>query len=276
MQGAAGAITNVTGASNVSGVTTLTAGSNTVGPGVFSVDSVFGAGIAIWDDIDFQEITISPGAQSVLENNPLTLSGSSAPSTATNHSSTTTVTLSVSSGVINLGSPGSVTISGGADGSSTVTFFGSPTAVNTAMNGLVYTPNLNFTGSDTLVFTASGGGIGDTDNIGITVTPGVRSISVTKTANDTTDVALGQVITYTYVVTNDGDQVISNISLSESHNGSGPLPTPNGETLTADNTPTGDSSDAVSNGSWDTLGPGDEITFTATYTVTQSDIDTLQ
>lgn len=276
VQGAAGAITNVTGASNVSGVTTLTAGSNTVGPGVFSVDSVFGAGIAIWDDIDFQEITISPGAQSVLENNPLTLSGSSAPSTATNHSSTTTVTLSVSSGVINLGSPGSVTISGGADGSSTVTFFGSPTAVNTAMNGLVYTPNLNFTGSDTLVFTASGGGIGDTDNIGITVTPGVRSISVTKTANDTTDVALGQVITYTYVVTNDGDQVISNISLSESHNGSGPLPTPNGETLTADNTPTGDSSDAVSNGSWDTLGPGDEITFTATYTVTQSDIDTLQ
>ena len=39
---------------------------------------------------------------------------------------------------------------------------------------------------------------------------------------------------------------------------------------------TGDSTDAAVNGSWDSLAPGDQVTFTANYTVTQNDIDTLQ
>lgn len=51
---------------------------------------------------------------------------------------------------------------------------------------------------------------------------------------------------------------------------------PTNETLTSDNGFANDSSDAGVNGSWDTLAPGDEITFTATYLVTQSDVDTLQ
>ena len=276
VQNVGGVVTNATGATNLSGIITLPAGSNTIGPGVFSQDSQLGAGIAVWDNIEFQEITQSPGSQSTLENNPLTLSGVNAPQTATNSTSTTTVTLSVTNGVINLGSPGFVTITGGADGSSSVTFTGTPAAINTAMDGLIYTPNLNFVGGDTLVYAASGGGISDTDNIPITVTAGTRTISVTKLANDDTDVSVGQVITYTYRVTNTGDQVISNITLSDSHNGSGPAPTPSGETLDIDNAPLGDSSDASVNGSWDVLAPGDEVIFTATYVVTQSDIDTLQ
>lgn len=114
-QNAAGAVTNATGATSLSGVTTLLAGSNTIGPGVFAQDSQLGAGIAVWDNIDFQEITQSPVAQSTLENNALTLSGINAPATATNPATGTiiTVTLSVTSGIINLGSPGSVTITGG-------------------------------------------------------------------------------------------------------------------------------------------------------------------
>ena len=144
------------------------------------------------------------------------------------------------------------------------------------MDGLVYTPNLNFSGADTLVYTATSGGITDTDNIGITVTPGVRSIDVTKTADNTVNVAAGQPVVYTYVVTNDGDQVLTNVSLSESHGGSGLPPVPGSETLTADNGVVGDSTDAASNGVWDTLGPGDEITFTGSYVVTQNDVDTLQ
>lgn len=276
VQGAAGAITNATGVTNVSGVTTLAAGSNTIGPGVFSQDSILGVGIAVWDDIDFQELTRSPGPQNVLENGVLALSGVDALSTATNQSATVTVTLSVVSGIINLGSPGSVTISGGADGTGTVTFSGSPANINTAMNGITYTPNLNFNGADTLVYSASGGGISDADNIPITVTPGVRSLSVTKTADDTTDVIVGQIITYTYVVTNDGDQVLTNVSLSDAHGGSGVAPVPGSETLTTDNGVVGDSADAIANGIWDTLGPGDVVTFTATYTVTQNDVDTLQ
>ena len=276
VQNAPGVITNGTGAANISGVTTLAAGANTIGPGVFSVDSIFGAGVAVWDDIDFQELTISPAAQNVLENYTLTLAGANALSTATNQSATVTVNLSVTNGIINLGSPGSVTITAGADGTSTVTFTGSPANVNTAMDGLVYTPNLNFSGADTLVYRASGGGVVDTDNIPITVTPGVRSVSITKVADDTTDVTVGQVLTYTYEVTNDGDQILSNISLSDAHGGSGAAPNPGSETLTADNGTIGDSVDAVVNGVWDTLGPGDVVTFTATYTVTQNDVDTLQ
>ena len=269
-------INNDNQVAGISGSTTLAAGARTIGFGVRTVDSGFGPGIAIWDDIAFQDITLSPGAQTTLENNPVTLSGANSPQTATNTTDIITVTLSAANGTVNLGSPGSVTITGGADGSSTVTFTGSPTNINTAMDGLVYTPNTGFSGSDTLVYTASGGGISDTDNIPINVTPGTRTMSVTKTADDVTNVTLGQTITYTYRVTNIGNQIISNVTLSDAHGGSGPAPVPTGETLSNDSLPIGDSVDAGVNASWDTLAPGDEITFTATYVVTQNDIDTLQ
>ncbi len=107
------------------------------------------------------------------------------------------------------------------------------------------------------------------------IVPGNPSLSVLKNADDTTDVALGQLITYTYVVTNTGNQFLTNVSLSDVHNGSGPAPS--NENLTADNDVLGDSSDGTPNdGTWDSLAPGDEVTFTGTYTVTQNDIDTLQ
>ena len=151
------------------------------------------------------------------------------------------------------------------------------------MNGLVYTPNTGFDGADTLVFTATGSGLTDTDNIGITVTPVNPSLSVTKVASapgfasgNIQNAPVGTVITYTYVVTNDGDQPISNVVLSDSHGGSGAAPIPGGEVLTADNGTLGDSSDTTVNGSWDLLAVGDEVTFTATYVVTQQDVDTLQ
>lgn len=273
-QNAAGAITNATGATNLSGSRALAAGSNTIGVGVFSQDSQLGPGIAIWDDIEFQEVTQSPGGQTTLENNPLTLSGVNAPATATNTTATISITLSVTSGILNLGSPGSVSATG--DGTSTITFTDTPANINAAMDGLIYTPNLNFSGLDTLVYTASGGGITDTDNIPINVTLGTRTMSVTKEANFTTNVVVGQAITYTYRVTNTGDQVISNVTLSDAHGGSGPAPVPGGETLSNDSLPAGDSSDSALDSSWDTLAPGDEVTFTGNYIVTQSDIDTLQ
>ncbi len=101
-------------------------------------------------------------------------------------------------------------------------------------------------------------------------------LEVTKTADDTTDLLLGQVITYTYDVENTGNQTITNVSLADAHNGSGPTPIPTNETLTTDNPPLGDSTDGGTNETWDTIAPGDIVTFTATYTVTQSDVDSLQ
>lgn len=103
------------------------------------------------------------------------------------------------------------------------------------------------------------------------------AMAVSKTADDDTDAVAGQVITYTYVVTNTGGKTLTNISLSESHNGSGPPPVPGGEFLSSDvGTPADSSDGAPGDGIWSVLAPGDSITMTATYTVTQSDVDTLQ
>lgn len=109
-----------------------------------------------------------------------------------------------------------------------------------------------------------------------TIVPANPSMTVTKNADNDTNVPAGVSITYTYVVTNSGNQFLSNITLADAHNGSGPAPVPTNETLSADNGIINDSTDAGIDGSWDSLAPGDEVTFTATYAVTQGDVDTLQ
>ena len=101
-------------------------------------------------------------------------------------------------------------------------------------------------------------------------------ILVTKVADKTVNVVAGDIITYTYTVTNDGNVTVQNLTLGDVHNAIGPAPVPGTETLT-DNPPLGNSSDTTANdGVWSSLAPGDTITFTATYTVQQSDVDNLQ
>lgn len=116
-----------------------------------------------------------------------------------------------------------------------------------------------------------------TSNVTMTTITTNPSLTVSKFADDTTNVPAGQLVTYNYVVANNGNQVLTNITLSDVHNGSGPTPLPANETLSLDGGLSGGSSDGTANnGVWDTLAPGDEVTFTATYLVTQNDIDTLQ
>jgi len=95
---------------------------------------------------------------------------------------------------------------------------------------------------------------------------------------DNANVQAGDIITYTYTVTNNGTTTLTNINLVDNVTaGSGTAPTPANETLQNDNGTSGDSVDGtVDDGNWDTLGVGDVITFTGTYTVTQDDVDTLQ
>ncbi len=502
------------GAGPITYFTLLPVGAQTIQFGVFSRDSIFGPGIATYDNVAFQELTQSPGAQVTPEDVNLALTTT----VPTNMGTTNTVvTLTVTNGNIQLATTAGITITAGADNSPTVTFNGTPAAVNAAMNTLTYVPTPDFNGASTLTFTATAGAINDTDVIPITVTPvpdydfavtkvvdtanitglpatlgytitvtntgdtgmtgvnpvdtlvqdgtptsitlsgptgdggtigtldvgevwtytgshvvtqaqidngndlvngvvvtttemgatsrnasatttitataamtiskvpdvasvsnvgdvitytitltntGATTISgllvadpllsglscvpgaganpsdmapgavttctgtyttvvadfdgngggdgdidntatvtgtgaggsgainendsaavtlninadltVTKTADDTTDVILGQLITYTYTVENTGNQTITNVSLSDAHNGSGPAPVPTNETLTTDVAPLLDSTDGGINGTWDTIAPGDIVTFTATYTVTQNDLDTLQ
>jgi len=109
----------------------------------------------------------------------------------------------------------------------------------------------------------------------ITVIPSSPSLAMTKVAGAPGPYQAGDVVTYTYTVTNDGDTIIRDIAINDTHNGSGPAPSPANELLSADNGTAGDSTDAAPDGSWDILAPGDVITFTGTYTVTQMDVDTL-
>ena len=98
-----------------------------------------------------------------------------------------------------------------------------------------------------------------------------------KTASPTTNVKAGDVITYTYVVTNTGNVPVTAISLNDVHNASGAAPVPAFQSLTntSGNSVNGQPGDSDPN-VIDVLAPCDKATFKATYTVTQSDADTLQ
>lgn len=126
------------------------------------------------------------------------------------------------------------------------------------------------------VTTDQTGATAQTNSATTTIIPN-NSITVTKTASSDTNVPAGVTVTYKYIVTNTGNQTVSNIDLIDVHNGAGATPIPQNETQITDAGTIGDSNDTVANnGIWDNLGPGDQIQFTADYVVTQSDVDTLQ
>ena len=143
-------------------------------------------------------------------------------------------------------------------------------------------------------FDGNGGGDGDIDNsagaagtVGGQPTSAIAAASVilnlnpqltiVKTANTPGPAVVNDVITYTYTVTNTGNLTINDVSIADVHNGYGTLPVPTGETLTSDVSPSGNSTDVTpNNGTWSVLASGDEVTFTAPYTVVQQDVDYLQ
>jgi uncharacterized repeat protein (TIGR01451 family) len=100
----------------------------------------------------------------------------------------------------------------------------------------------------------------------------VPKLVVTKTASQTVNVAAGASITYTYRVKNDGTVPITNVTIHDTHKGVLDVLTPNFTQWIIN------ASNASSNvGNTITmLAPGDEAEFTATYVVTQNDVDTLQ
>ena len=95
------------------------------------------------------------------------------------------------------------------------------------------------------------------------------AMTLTKAADDNTDRAFGETIIYTYTATNTGDVNIADVTVSDVHNGTGPLSAITIDTLT--NT-SGNSSDDAADNDIDILAPGDSVTFEATYIVTAADI----
>jgi large repetitive protein len=119
--------------------------------------------------------------------------------------------------------------------------------------------------------------VSNTVTVNVQVSPAAPALQISKVATPDTNVPAGTVVTYTYTVLNAGNQVLTNIALTDVHNGSGAAPLPRNELLTSDTGAPNDSSDAASNdGVWSVLAPGDVITLTATYTITQTDVDQRQ
>lgn len=107
----------------------------------------------------------------------------------------------------------------------------------------------------------------DTRNVQLDVQP---SLQISKVADDDTDVVAGQTVTYTYTVTNNGNVPITNITLSDEHKGVVGALTPAFQSFTT-NTGSTNTGNTIT-----VLQPGDVAVYTATYTVTQDDVDNLQ
>ncbi|MCW2119579.1 PKD-like domain-containing protein [Flavobacterium sp. 7A] len=107
------------------------------------------------------------------------------------------------------------------------------------------------------------------DDPTITLMTAKPSLIITKAVNDELNVAAGQNLTYTYVVTNNGNITIDNVSISDIHVANGTL------SLPAIQSTTGTDND-TSNNKIEILAPGQTAMWTATYLVNQNDINNQQ
>lgn len=95
-------------------------------------------------------------------------------------------------------------------------------------------------------------------------------LNITKVADNVTNVVAGTVVTYTYTVSNTGASDITGVNLTDTHNGvvGGLVPVFQSFTTNTGSTNSGNTITV--------LKAGDVAVYTATYTVTQADIDNRQ
>jgi len=125
-------------------------------------------------------IVLVPGGQTISEDNTVTFSSGAGTqvSLVDNDSASSSIQaeVSVSNGIVTLASTTGLTFTVGANASASMTVTGTLANINTALNGMVYTPTLNYNGADTLTVnvsdlgnTGSGGTLTDSDTVAITI-----------------------------------------------------------------------------------------------------------
>lgn len=205
----------------------------------------------------------------------LSASGSGAPAAVTTTGSGTSVTSSALNFAGSGGSAYTLTEAMAAGSLSALAQYGKTVS---CANNFSFGTNVSAIYSLPISFTAVDG-----DIISCTIinSPGMPSLTIAKSySTSTTPVVVGQTITYTYTITNDGNVPMSNVKVKDMHGtptvqistGAGGI---NSETLIAPG-PLGAaaSPDATPNdGVWSTLAPGATVQFIYTHVVTQAEID---
>jgi VCBS repeat-containing protein len=137
-----------------------------------------------------------PAAQSLLEDTPLTFSAANLNPISTSDldagTSSIAVTLTAVNGIVTLPSTTGLTFAAGTNGSATFKVTGTISAINAALDGLVFMPSPDFNGAASLNIlsddqgnTGSGGALTDSDTINITVTAVNDVPSFTRGADQT-------------------------------------------------------------------------------------------
>jgi VCBS repeat-containing protein len=130
--------------------------------------------------VNVAPVNTVPGAQSTNEDTPLVFSTGNSNaisiSDADAGTSNVQVALTVTNGIVTLSGTSGLSITGGANGTNTVTVQGTIANINAALNGMSFTPSLNYNGAASLQIvtndlgnTGSGGAKSDTDSVAITV-----------------------------------------------------------------------------------------------------------
>ena len=153
-----------------------------------------------------------PGVQNIDEDNALTFNTANANLISISEvdagANNIDVTLDVSNGTLKLSTTSSLTVTG--DNSASVDISGALADINTALDGLIYTPNQHFNGTETLTiasddngFTGNPGTSTDSDDVTINVTAINDPPTITSTAPTTA--AEDVLYTYTATVTDPDD-----------------------------------------------------------------------